>query len=162
MRRKKGKEPSPYALYWKRKAKKVFMRQFHYLPCEICGDRTGTVGHHLLPQGSNIDYVFEKKNIVVLCPKHHNFSNEIAAHSTNALAVEAFLDWLKEHKAWQYEWMKEHRNKRSGKRVNFRDLYFRLLDEQDGDAKPLPCSTKRVSIDSFVKTALSSSATKTT
>ena len=133
----------------------LFMRQFHNRPCAICGQIEGTVGHHLLPKGVYADYAFEEDNILVLCPSHPLLSNEIAAHSTSSLAVAAFCDWVQEHEPEKWAWMLAHKNKRSGKRVNYRDIY-RNLDKKRDDASTPPCSTSEDFIGSFVKTANSS------
>lgn len=39
--------------------------------CEVCGNRTGTDGHHLLRRGSHPDQVDDPKNIVRLCRDCH-------------------------------------------------------------------------------------------
>jgi len=139
----------------------AFMRQFHGQPCAICGSREGTAGHHLLPKGSHADYAFEEMNILPLCPTHHMFSNEIAAHSTSSMVIESFIEWLKENRPEKYAWMKDHRFKRSGKRKNFRDIY-KSLDRKSSDVMQETCSTSVDFTDLFAKMGSSSSPTNST
>ncbi len=76
-------------------------------PCEVCKSQGRietfrTCGHHACNKSLSAYYRHVPKNIVVLCPKHHMFSNDIAPHSGNIRAIDAFVDWLKEHRpdAW--------------------------------------------------------------
>ena len=151
------KQPSPYSKYWKKRAMKLFMAQFHNQPCAICGSYAGTVGHHLLPKGCYADYALDEQNILVLCPTHHMFSNEIAAHSMNSLAVSEFVRWVKENRPEKHEWMQQHKNVRSGKKINYKKLYEELCSKESPG-----CSTKKDSTASSVKTAFNSLRTRTT
>jgi hypothetical protein len=98
----------PNDKYYRNKADELFMSQFRGQPCEVCGRSDGTVGHHVVPKSRSKALRYEKRNIVVLCQSHHMFSNEMAPHSTNQLAVERFVEWYKEAHPDDHEWLKEH------------------------------------------------------
>ena len=156
-----AKKHPPNSAYWRKKAKNLFMSQFRGRPCAICGTRSQTAGHNLLPQGSHGAYIFDEANILPLCPYHHMFSNEIAAHSTSALVTAAFIDFLKEEHQEKYQWMLQHRKRGTVGYRNYRDLYEEL-DARLNPAIEDTCATSKVSIDSFVKTEVKPSPTRTT
>lgn len=97
----------------KRDCDRLFMAQFHGKPCEVCTSQgstytRGTCGHHIVPRSRSLFLRHDPMNIVVLCPTHHMFSNTLAAHSMNALAVGRFLDWLNAHKPVQLAYVRQH------------------------------------------------------
>lgn len=98
-----------------------FMAKFRGLPCEICGVTHGTCGHHVISKQRCPAHIITPENIVVLCICHHRFSNDIAPHSFNSLAVVRFMDWLKAEKPWQYEWVRLHEH--DSKKINWKELY---------------------------------------
>ena len=115
---KKGKSKTPD---YKKEVKERFMSSFRGLPCEICGRQNGTCAHHVISQQRCPAHVLSVENIVVLCVSHHKFSNEIAPHSSNALAVCRFMEWLRDNKPEQYAWCKAHEH--DSAKINWRELY---------------------------------------
>ena len=94
--------------YEKQEVREAFMDSYRYKPCEVCRTTYKTCGHHAIPQGRCIFRCVSPENIVVLCQKHHNMGNEMAAHSTSMLVVDRFNEWMKQNKPEQWAWAKEH------------------------------------------------------
>jgi len=120
----------PNSKYWRNKADKVFMVQFKGKPCEICLSygRTNTektCGHHVVAKSTSSYLRHVDKNIVVVCPTHHAFSNELAFHSTNLLAQNAALEWLKECRPDALECLETYK-KYTGARVDYEQIYLEL------------------------------------
>jgi len=99
---------SPNSKYYRNKADKLFMDQLHNQPCEICGKTEGATGHHFVGKSRSKALRYDKRNIVILCQAHHTFSNDIAPHSVNGLAVERFIEWFKTNHPDRYNWIKEN------------------------------------------------------
>ena len=102
-----------------------FMASYKGLPCEICNSTYKTCAHHLIPKGRCIHHVVSPENIIVLCQKHHTFGGVISAHSTSALVMERFIDWVKENKPEQWAWAQEHERDNADKcgKIDWRTLY---------------------------------------
>lgn len=94
--------------YYRLKADKIFMSQFHGLPCEVCGKTEGTAGHHVVGKRRSRALKYDKRNIVVLCQGHHTFSNDMAPHSTNQMAVVRFGEWFKIAFPDRHQWIQEN------------------------------------------------------
>jgi len=109
-------------LYWRNKADKEVSKYYRGLPCKVCGSTYMTCGHHIVHR-SVAYYRHHPSNLIPLCPKHHKFSNELAAHSSNPLAVQAFLDWLKEHYVVGYECLLDYK-KHLGEKVDYEQQYL--------------------------------------
>ena len=105
------KKKNPRSKYWQTKADKEITRLFRGKPCIICGTTENTCGHHLVSKGRSKINRHDLNNLVALCPSHHTWSNEIAAHSTNALAVRRFTEYLEEHYPEIWEWYVANENK---------------------------------------------------
>jgi len=88
--------------YWQRKCDELFLSQFRGQPCEVCGERGGTVGHHVVPKASCKANRLVHENIVVLCQTHHKFSRDMAPHSPNPLAVLRWWEWFKGHDSGRF------------------------------------------------------------
>lgn len=117
-----SKKAKAKSVSWYRKhVIEQFMSRFRGQPCEICGVTHGTCAHHVVSKQRNPGLILEPKNCVVLCCLHHRFSNDIAPHSFNSLAVGRFLEWLKTEKAWQYEWVKLHEHDTI--KMNWKEIY---------------------------------------
>ena len=67
-----------------------------------------TCGHHIIPKARSKALRYDKRNIIVLCPKHHTMGNDMAPHSMNQKAVERFIEWFKLNKPEQYKWTTEN------------------------------------------------------
>jgi hypothetical protein len=125
------RKANPYSKYWQKKAMGLFMASFRGLPCEVCGTKQGTCAHHLLSQGSHPKYKLEPKNITVLCPSCHKYSNELAAHSKNVLAVERFMEWLRYNKPEQGKWLDQAELEyKDLDRVDYKQIYERLAKNE--------------------------------
>jgi hypothetical protein len=98
-----------------------FMSKFRGLPCEICGKTENTCGHHVCSKQRTPAHIITPENIIVVCPSCHMFSNERSAHSSNALAVCRFMEWIRDNKPEQYEWCKAHEN--DSNKIDWRTLY---------------------------------------
>ena len=98
----------PNDKYYRNKADEIFMSQFRGEPCDVCGTRVGTVGHHNVTKARSKALRYDKRNITRLCPKHHTMGNDICAHGKNPLAVDRYFEWFKTKKPEQYAWIKEN------------------------------------------------------
>ena len=108
--------------YWKKKADKEVTKYYTGLPCKVCGSEHMTCGHHIVHR-SVAYFRHHPHNIIPLCPKHHKFSNDLAPHSNNPLAVEAFLDWLNENCWSGYQCLKEYKQ-HLGEKVDYEQAYL--------------------------------------
>jgi hypothetical protein len=133
--RKKAKKPKSKlqkkkdrknSAYWMIRADKLFMSQAHGKPCEICQSEEGTVFHHVIAKSTCKALRYDLNNMVILCPQHHNFSNEIAAHSTNAYAQQSFMKWFEDQFPFKYEYCKEHQHNRTS--FNYKDVYEKFVE----------------------------------
>ena len=104
---------------------KRFMAQYRGRPCEVCGTTYATVAHHLIPKGRCMHHVVSDENIIVLCQGHHTFGGDISAHSTSALVMDRFIDWVKANKPEQWAWAEKHERDNADKcgKIPWRDLY---------------------------------------
>jgi hypothetical protein len=109
---------------FRNKADSLFMEQFRGQPCEVCKAIEGTCGHHIVPKSRSKALRYDLKNILVLCFKHHTMGNDLAPHSTNQLAVERFLEWFKDTKPEQHEWITE--NERIERRYSYKQAVENL------------------------------------
>ena len=120
----KKKTKSPNHSSYMKKADELFMKPFRGCRCEICQSTKGTVAHHIVSKSRSKALRYDSRNIVILCPSHHMFSNEMAPHSTNTLAVERFIKWFKKTKKHQYAWIKEH--ERDQRKYNYKQAVENL------------------------------------
>ena len=102
------KSRPPNHSYYRKKADDIFMSQFRGLACEVCGANLGTVGHHNVNKARSKALRYDKRNITVLCQKHHVMGNDICPHSSNPLAVDRYFDWLRKTNLSKYIWLKEN------------------------------------------------------
>jgi len=145
-KRKKDKKKSPRALkmernrknpnssLWINKCDSLFMSQGHGKPCVICEskgitNREGTVFHHHVAKSTCKALRYDLMNMVILCPQHHCFSNEIGAHSSNPYAQKAYMDWVQENLPEQYEYCKEHQHNKT--RFKFKEWAERFQELKD-------------------------------
>jgi len=56
----------------------LFMAKYHGMACAVCGKthwhKIPTVGHHLLPKSVFPQFRYTHKNIMPLCPEHHEWA----------------------------------------------------------------------------------------
>ena len=116
---------NPKSKYWRNKCDKEITRISKGKPCIICGSTHNTCYHHLIARRKGITR-HDLNNLVALCPSHHAFSNEIAAHSTNALAVRRFTEYLEEHYPHIWEWYTENESKAGS--PDYRSAYEELSE----------------------------------
>ena len=109
------------ALYWRNKADKEVTKYFRGSPCKVCGSEHMTCGHHIVHR-SVAYYRHHPHNLIPLCPTHHKFSNDLAPHSKNPLAVQAFLDWLKDNHEVGYQCLQDYK-KHLGEKVDYEQAY---------------------------------------
>ena len=68
----------------------------------------GTAEVPKLPDGEQAAFLssfgIEPQNLIPLCLTHHKWSDEVAPHSMNVLAVSRFRDWVAEHRPKQFGW----------------------------------------------------------
>ena len=79
-----------------------FMKQFHNVPCLICGREEGTAGHHVRNQGTvKIDELW---NVMPLCVEHHT-GGRYAVHNIGLTKFSklfpAVQAWLIENE-WEF------------------------------------------------------------
>jgi len=120
---------SPNSKYYRNKADKLFMSQFHGEPCEICKTTIGTCGHHVIGKSRSKALRLDIRNIIVVCNQHHCFGNEMAPHSVNSLAVERFLEWFRTTHPERHAWIVE--NERIERRYTFKQAYENMVNGRD-------------------------------
>lgn len=104
------KTKKPNATGFRDAADRIFMTKYRGLPCEICGTTEGTAFHHVVGRNLSRALRYEDRNGIVLCQNCHTQSNDVAAHSTNAKAVQRFNGWFMENHFDRYEWIEQNRN----------------------------------------------------
>lgn len=97
---------------YRAEALKLFMAQYRGKPCEVCGSRYQTVGHHLLHRSTHPHHILTPENIMVVCRKHHREIHEGGVFVP-------FSHW---------QWMELHR--RDQGRLDFKEIYNRLVLQQ--------------------------------
>lgn len=112
------KTRSPNCKYYRTKADALFMAQFREQKCEVCGSIIGCCGHHIVAKSRSKALRYEKKNIIVVCPRHHTMGNTMAPHSVNSLAVERFLIWFRKAHPERHAWIVA--NERIERRYTFK------------------------------------------
>ena len=119
--------------YEKQQVYEAFMEYWRYKPCIVCGTTYKTCGHHLIGKGSCPRHIVTPRNIEPACQKHHTFSNDIAPHSSNPFAVEAFNNLIRDKMPEKWEWMKEHQHDTSltNGKIPWSDLYEKYVDDSD-------------------------------
>lgn len=127
IKRKPAKKRTP--AWYRKQVIEHFMAQFRGQPCAICGITQRTCGHHLVSRRRCPSHIVSEQNIIVLCPLHHQFSNDIAPHSSNSLAVQRFLDWVEVNRPSQYWWMREHENDQI--KVDYRSKWEAMNESND-------------------------------
>ena len=119
------------ATYWKKKADKEVTKYYRGLPCKVCGSTYMTCAHHIVHR-SVAYYRHHPHNLISLCPKHHKFSNELAPHSKNPLAVRAFLDFIRQTYKCGYKCLKGYKL-HLGEKVDYEQAYleWKELNERE-------------------------------
>lgn len=113
--------------WYRRKTIEIFMARFRGRPCAVCGTTQGTCGHHLISKQRCPCHIVTPQNIIELCPSHHMFSNDMAAHSKNSLAVQRFMNWLWSHHPEKHMWMAEHEH--DSRKLRWKELYVAMGGE---------------------------------
>lgn len=90
---KTKKKPANHSSY-RNKADEIFMSPWRGQPCEVYQSRYKTVFHHIVNKSRSKALRYDPRNGLILCPRHHTFGNELAAHSTSQLVVERFLQMV--------------------------------------------------------------------
>ena len=116
--------------YWIEKCDTIFMRQAHGKPCSICRSEEGTVFHHHVAKSTCKALRYDLMNMIILCPLHHNFSNDIAAHSTNAYAQRTFMEWVEKNMPDKYIYCQGRQHSKA--RFKYKEVYeeFVALEKQ--------------------------------
>jgi hypothetical protein len=123
------KSKTPNSSYYRNKADEIFMAQFRGKPCEVCGAVSGTVGHHNVNKARSKALRYDKRNITVLCQKHHTMGNDICPHSSNPMAVDRYFGWLKETHHANYKWIKE--NERIVRKYTYKRAWENLREGKE-------------------------------
>ena len=110
------------SIYWRNKADKEVSRYYRGLPCAICQTTYKTCGHHIVSKSISAFYRHHPRNLIALCPTHHKFGNDIAAHSKNLKAVEAFIGWLKTNHPKRYELLDTYKQ-HNGQKVDYEEAF---------------------------------------
>ena len=110
-------------IYWRNKADKEVTKYFTGNPCVVCGTTFMTCGHHIVERSLSAYYRHHPYNLVALCPTHHKFSNDLAAHSKNPLAVKAWLEWLERNRPISYDLLDTYKQ-HTGEKVDFEQAYY--------------------------------------
>ncbi len=123
------KTKSPNDKYYRVRADELFMAPYRGLPCAVCGTTKGTVAHHNVNKARSKALRYDKRNITVLCQSHHKFSNDIAPHSSNPMAVDRYFTWFRNFKTDQYRWLKL--NERIVRKYSYKQAWENLLAGKD-------------------------------
>ena len=118
--------------YWRNKADAEITHLHTGKPCEVCKSQGRintylTCGHHVVAKSLCANLRHHKDNIVDLCSEHHLFSNELAAHSSNPLAIQAWITWLEIHKIEAYHLLLTYKQFTSVK-PNYKEAYEKLKE----------------------------------
>lgn len=124
-------QKNPNSSYWMSKCDKLFMKQGHNEQCVICKHQDvinteGTCFHHHVAKSTCKPLRYDMMNMIILCPLHHNFSNEIAAHSTNAYAQRNYMTLIKELFPDKYKYCEENQKNRT--QFKYKELYSKFKD----------------------------------
>lgn len=116
----------PNAKYWREKGDKLWSEIIRAeRGCVFC-DNTNVQAHHILTKGSYPQYRHEIQNGIPVCYQHHMGQRRglISAHGSPM----AFMDWLKEHRRWQWEWVQEARKVDCKRDLTWKESYEKLLE----------------------------------
>ena len=127
--KKTKKEPKPHATYWRDKADAEITRLHSGRACVVCGTCLHTCGHHLIPRSRSSYLRHDLRNIFVLCPSHHMFSNTLSAHSENALAVREFANYIEKNFPDRLRYLIE--NQHVTMRPDYKAAYERLRTQTE-------------------------------
>jgi hypothetical protein len=107
----------------------IYMARFRGKPCAVCASQgklntNRTALHHIIARSRSRFLRYDPRNGVILCPRHHCFGGSPCAHGFNSMAIAAFVDWLKEHRAedWAYCKDNEHTPCRETWKMSLRKL----------------------------------------
>ena len=107
------KKANPKSRYWMKKADKAWSEVVRAVgKCLICGSTYNLNPHHLVRR-TNYYLRHNCYNGICLCPTHHTFGSEIAAHGGTDVTM-AFTKWLEENRPDIVEWIEEHKYTREG------------------------------------------------
>ena len=123
------KKRRPNDKHYRIKADDIFMSQFRGKPCEVCGVASKTVGHHNVNKARSKALRYDKRNITVLCQKHHTFGNDVCPHSSNPMAVDRYFEWFKSNRKEQYQWLKE--NERIQRKYSYKQAWENLKEGRE-------------------------------
>ena len=115
------KKDNQYSTYWRNRADKEVTKYYTGLPCAICGTTHNTCGHHIVPREVPT-FRHDPDNLIPLCEKHHKYSNDLAPHSSNILAQEAFVKWLRENRPKAIELLETYKQFK-GVKSDYREAY---------------------------------------
>lgn len=94
----------------------------------MCGSASRVNSHHLIGR-SRVRFRHDIHNGVALCTKHHTgFGNpDLAAHGDNRQTAN-FLEWLKQNKRWQYDWLMDNKDNKRIEIIDYQQTYDNLCD----------------------------------
>jgi len=116
------KKHAQNSIYWRNKADKEVSKYYKGQPCAVCGTTYQTCGHHIVERSLSAYLRHHILNLIALCPNHHKFSNDLAAHSKNPLAVKAWAAWLEANWPTSYELLEVYKHFR-GEKVDYEYNY---------------------------------------
>ena len=109
-----------------READKLFMAQFRFKPCGVCGrakwGTKPTVGHHLLPRSVYRMHRYNPDNMYPLCVVHHDWAE---------ISPDEFDEWLFENDPDTAAWITENKHHRNEEKLNYKAIYEQLLEEEE-------------------------------
>jgi hypothetical protein len=100
--------------------------------CEIpgCKKTDELQAHHLLSKTTWPNLSRDLSNGVCLCGNHHNFNDDISPH-TNMPAMQAFIEWLKDHRYGQFTWYEENKLEPKHVPCNWEFAYWELKQSKE-------------------------------
>ncbi len=124
----KSKKKNPNSKTFRNKCDKRISEMYRGKACAVCGIKVNTCGHHIVNRSLSAALRHDLRNIICLCPAHHKFSNELAAHSTYQPAQTAFVNWLKTFDTEGYFCLMNY--KRIIKEKTYQETYLELLGQK--------------------------------
>lgn len=117
----KQKKKNVRSKYWKTKADAAWGKLIHLREeCAIGLNCNGNLEAHHLITRANVCTRHNPENGILLCSKHHKFSNRLSAHG----APMAFAEWIQHNLPETYQWCAE--NKYTTGKPDYKEALERL------------------------------------
>lgn len=119
---------NPNSKTWRNKCDKLISKMYSGKPCVVCGTKINTCGHHIVNRSLSAALRHDLRNVIPLCPTHHKFSNELAAHSVYQPAQMEFVNWLSVNDKEGYECLTTYKSIKKTK--TYQEIYQELSGQK--------------------------------